>query len=110
MAAAASLPGKSLMELRLVNDHVSRIKAVYESLPPHCKPLMLQLTAAVPDQFMSDAIEQRMAFARIYSRMLVAKGQVEEWTKLVAAAGAANKAVGETAPIGDWCTAFETGL
>jgi len=97
-------------ELRLVNDHVRRMKDMYGVLSAGNKISMLQLTSALPEQFMCDAIEQRMAFARIYSHMLRAKDEADKWEKLVVVARKANESSDSAGDIGKWCDAFEKEL
>jgi hypothetical protein len=100
---------KSSIELRLVNDHVRRIKAIYTDLPPTCKVLMLRVTGALPDQFMSDTMDQKMAFARIYTHMLAAGKDEERWTRLVQAVEEVNRTQ-EVCTIGKWCDGFDRKL
>lgn len=57
---------RPVFELRVVNDHVLKIEALYKSLTPDLQPAFLDISQALPPVLFSCSSEEKLLFVRTY--------------------------------------------
>lgn len=57
---------RPVFELRVTNDHVLKLEALYKSLPASLQPTFLEISQALPSVIMSCSSEEKLLFVRVY--------------------------------------------